>query len=73
MIRHRDRQIYAMYKGDQFLTEGTWEEICNTLHIKPSTFHTYASGAYRRRLASRKHCRNARVLIKLDNNDLPKE
>lgn len=40
--------VYAAYKGENFLCEGTREEICDALGIKRATFQFYRSGWYRK-------------------------
>lgn len=56
--------IYAVYKGDEFITEGTREEICEKLQIKKRTFYFYRYKAYQRR---GKPGSNRKIIIRIDN------
>lgn len=55
--------IYAVYKGDKFLTEGTREEICENLHIKKNTFYYYRTNARAKRV---KNGGKHRIIIRID-------
>ena len=63
----RNPWIYAAYKGDTFLCEGTRAEICEHLGIKPKTFGFYRTTHYAKRRATRF---NNRVMIfRIDGKD----
>ena len=70
MGRHKGEKnkpiIYALYKGDKYITEGTREEICKELNIKPNTFYYYRSKFWAKRCEKGN---NHRVIIKLDKMD----
>ena len=58
--------IYAVYKGEDFITEGTKEEICDYMEIKPATFEYYRTKEWARR------CGNGddhTTIIRIDNID----
>lgn len=57
------KSIYAIYDGDEFLTEGTAKEIADKLGIKPDTIYFYASSTYSKRMVDKP---NARIAIKID-------
>lgn len=42
-------KIYALYKGDEFLTSGTMEELAEYLQVKIETIRFYMSPIYSRR------------------------
>lgn len=45
----RKPKIYAVYKGDTYLTQGTRKEIADYLGIKTRTLDFYASNTYKKR------------------------
>lgn len=59
--------IYAAYKGDEFLCEGTKEEICDILGIKVATFRFYRTNYYKKYRKATKN--NVRVIIRVDGKD----
>lgn len=59
--------IYAMYKGEEFLCEGTREEICKQMNIKLATFQFYRTSHYKRERHTRGD--NNRVIIRVDAED----
>jgi len=61
--------IYAMYKGDEFLCEGTKDEICKEMNIKKSTFNYYRSVVWVVNRKSKSGKNNRRIIIKLDGKD----
>lgn len=63
----RKRGIYAMYKGDKFLCQGTFEEICEKMNIKETTFRYYRTKHW---LINRHENRNnCRIIIRIDDED----
>lgn len=54
--------IYAAYKGEKYLCDGTREEICRKLGIKRATFAFYRTNYYRK---NRYH--KGRIYKKNDN------
>ena len=61
--------IYAMYKGDNFLCEGTKDEICKEMNITKSTFNYYRSVIWIIKRKSKSGKNNRRIIIKLDGKD----
>ena len=59
--------IFALYKGEEMLSTGTVYEIAKDLDVEVRTIKYYATKAYKRKLSKRKNSRNARELVKLDN------
>lgn len=45
--------IYALYKGEEFITEGTIKEIAKHQGIKPKSVEFYARPAYKRRIKNK--------------------
>ena len=46
----RNKVIYALYKGDEFIDLGTKKELAIKYNIKEHTIVFYASPAYKRRI-----------------------
>ena len=59
--------IYAAYKGDEFLCEGTKEEICDILGIKVATFHFYRTNYYKKNRDTGRN--NRRIIMRVDGKD----
>lgn len=59
--------IYAVYKGDKLICDGTCEEICEYLGIKKNTFQFYRTSYYNRVRHSKGN--NNRVIIRVDGED----
>lgn len=67
MTKPANKWIYALYKGDKFLCDGTIDEICDTMHISKATFRYYRTKHWIvKRNANSKNCR---VAIRLDGPD----
>lgn len=47
--------VYAMYKGDKFITEGTIAELMKETGLKESTLRNITMPAYFRRMEKHKH------------------
>lgn len=60
----RNKGIYAMYKGDEFLCIGTVDEIARKRNIKPSTVSYYATASYEKRVEKYK---SPIIVIKIDD------
>lgn len=59
--------IYAMYKGDTFLCEGTREEICQQMNIARRTFNYYRTKHWIVNRANK--INNRRIIIRIDGDD----
>jgi hypothetical protein len=63
------KNIYALYKGDKFITEGTKEEIAEYRGCTVKTISFLATNIYKQRMKNRKR-KNKRpnhlVLIRID-------
>ena len=57
-------KIYALYKGEKLLADGTASEIAEKLGITVRSVHYYGMPAYQRKA---KHVKNRRVLVCLDD------
>ncbi|MBR5227483.1 MAG: hypothetical protein IKV94_02485 [Clostridia bacterium] len=64
MKTKRKKYIYAMYKGDEFLCEGTKEEICKIMNISINTFNYERASYYSKR--NKTNANNHRVIIRID-------
>jgi DNA-binding NarL/FixJ family response regulator len=58
------RKIYALYKGETLLADGTVNEIAEKMGVKISTVRYYKTNAYQRRS---KHIDKRRVLVCLED------
>lgn len=56
------KRIYALYKGDKWLTDGTREELAKYLNVKERTIHFYSTPTWRKRTNN-----NAYIVIKLED------
>lgn len=43
------KKIYALYKGDNYITDGTKEELAKYLNVKVRTIEFYLSPTYAKR------------------------
>lgn len=57
--------IYALYKGDKFITEGTKKEIAEYTGLKVKTLSFYGTNAYLKRVRPHKHYKGFKELIKI--------
>lgn len=62
-------KIYAMYRGDENICDGTIAEIARRRHVQPATIRYYLMPAYQRKLAKRQHSCNAICLIEIDEQN----
>ena len=63
------KNIYALYKGEKFITEGTKQEIAKVQGCKVKTISFLATNAYKKRMEARKYKYgkpNHLILIKID-------
>ena len=65
-MRKADRQ-YALYKGDEFITEGTPREIAKKTGKTFDSFMFYTRPAYRRRVETAK--RGLLEMVDLEDDD----
>lgn len=66
--------IYALYKGEKFLDEGTKKEIADRRGCKVSTMSFLASNAYKKRMETGKGNTNRKrgnylILIEIDDDE----
>ena len=62
----KNKSIYALYKGDTFITEGTKEKIAKELNISINTVSEFGSKRYANRY---KRNLNRRILIRIDESE----
>lgn len=55
------RQIYAAYRGDENVADGTAEELASKLGVKPKTIRKWATPSYQKRNKGQRL-----VVVKLD-------
>lgn len=58
----RKKKIYALYKGDEWITDGTKEELAEYLNVKVKTIDFYTTPVWRKRTKD-----NAYIVIKLED------
>lgn len=63
------RQVYAVYKGDQFICTGTTKELCPQLGIKPKTLQFYSTPSNHKRAENK----NRLIAIKLGKDEIEDE
>lgn len=56
----KDTRIYALYKGEEIIAEGTIVEIANQTGVKPQTVNFYRFPSYQKR---NKRNVNSRMLV----------
>lgn len=62
MQKNRKYIVYALYKGDEFIGEGTIHELSKQTGLKTNTLRFYMSKAYQKR----NHIGNCKSLIKVE-------
>ena len=65
MTTYNKKRIYAVYKGDNFMCDGTTEEICNQLNITLNTFRYYRTKFWNNRAKGNNHI----VIVRIDGKD----
>lgn len=60
--------IYALYKGEDFIVDGTIKQIAEELCIKPHTVWFYKTPAYKKRGAKNENKRNRLELVLVNKN-----
>lgn len=63
--KHKTQTIYAVYKGEKFITEGNSYECAEFLGVKRSTIYTYSSESYMKR-CEEKGSNNHTVAIRIN-------
>lgn len=59
---------YAYYKGEEFITIGTLDELCKKFNVKRKTMLFYATPTYKKRGLGYKSKKRISV-VKLEDND----
>ena len=65
-MRRKNEGIYALYKGDKFITDGTKKEIAKCIGVKVKTISYDATKAYEKRMKKYKHKKGCKILIRID-------
>ena len=65
MTAYSKKRIYAVYKGEELLCDGTTEEICNQMNIKLATFRYYRTKYWNNRAKGNNHI----VIVRIDGKD----
>ena len=60
----RKRKIYALYKGDKWITDGTREELAEYLNVKIRTIDFYATKKWKERNKG-----NGYLIIRVEDNN----
>lgn len=74
LIRSRKYNVFvyekefAVYKGEEILFIGTWDDVINALNITEKTMYYYLSNSYRKRFKSKKPSKRL-VIMPLDDED----
>lgn len=67
--RPRGTREWALYKGEELLSMGTYFEIAEEMGVNVKTIRHYSSPAYARKLVKRGNPENVRRLVSLDEDD----
>lgn len=62
----KKENIYAVYKGDEFIDLGTKKELAKKLNIKLSSMKFLITPTYRKRI---KNKNDSLIVIKIDDDD----
>lgn len=60
----KKKKVYALYKGDEFLEIGTYEELAKYLGVSKRTIQFYLSPSNKKRDKGNKY-----VVVKLEEDD----
>lgn len=63
----RKKGIYALYKGEEYITDGTKQELAEYLNVKEKTITFYSSPAHKKRGRGEKGNRKCVVRIDIDD------
>lgn len=58
-------KIYALYKGDKWITDGTRKELADYLGVKERTIYFYSSEVYKKR--KKNNFENCYVVIEVED------
>ena len=62
MQKNRKYAVYALYKGDEYIAQGTIQELAKKLKLKKATISFYRSPAYKKR----NHKGNCKTLVRIE-------
>lgn len=62
------RQIYAAYRHDENVADGTVEELAKKLGVKPKTVRKWATPSYQKRNRGKRL-----IIVKLDKEEIQNE
>ena len=65
MRRRPNEKLFALYKGEELIADGTLKEISAKLGVKIETLRFYKSPAYKKRIRGE----NARILVCIDEEE----
>ena len=61
----KKKPLFALYKGDKFITLGTKREIAEEVGTTLNNINFWASNVYRKRC----HSGNGKIVIKIEEDD----
>lgn len=64
----KGEKVYALYKGDTFITLGTLREIADEIGIKYSSVQYFLTNTYRKKILNRKKPKNYKMLILIEDD-----
>ena len=59
-------KIFALYRGDTNICDGTINQIAKYMNISPKTVSHYRTPAYERKAAKAKNPRSRLILVQID-------
>lgn len=65
----RKLNIYALYKGENFIDMGNINELSKRLNIKKTTLYFYMTPAHKKRGDIHNHYSGYKVLVKVNDID----
>jgi hypothetical protein len=69
-MMHKKQNVYAVYKGDEFLDLGTAEELAERMGIKPFTIRFMTYPSYQKQIEKRKQSyrKGHMIVIKIEED-----
>jgi hypothetical protein len=65
----RKLNIYAVYRGEKFVCEGTAKECADYMGILEDSFRWYLTPSYQKRIDKRKKTRKYLVVFRLEGEE----
>ncbi len=63
-VKHHQR-IYALYRGDHYLCDGTRDELAARFNVKPDTINYWSTPSYKKRIEQPGHNKDASMVAEM--------